>query len=171
MALEKARRHAKDDIGIVARGGDPLSDKDAARDAVTVATVAEKFLGEYVMPRKKPSTLRLYRLAIDVAHHAAARHDPDCGREPRGRREAPRPAPGDADSGEPRAGRAVEAAGMEHDEGRYRPAGPNPCHGIEKFEERRRKRYLDADEYARLGQALRTAAIQPDRAPPSSSCC
>ena len=48
MALEKARRHAKDDIGIVARGGDPLSDKDAARDAFTVAVVGEKFLAEYV---------------------------------------------------------------------------------------------------------------------------
>ena len=29
MAVEKARRHAKDDVGIVARGGDPLSEKDA----------------------------------------------------------------------------------------------------------------------------------------------
>ena len=65
MALEKARRHAKDDIGIVARGGDPLSDKDAARDAFTVAMVGEKFLAEYVMVRLKPSTQRLYRLAIE----------------------------------------------------------------------------------------------------------
>ena len=44
---------------------------------------------------------------------------------------------------------------------KYRPAGANPCHGIEKYEERRRKRYLDAAEYARLGRALRTADIAP----------
>ena len=44
----------------MARGGDPLSDKDAARDAFTVAMVGEKFLAEYVMVRKKPSTQRLY---------------------------------------------------------------------------------------------------------------
>ena len=56
---------AKDDIGIVARGGDPLATTDAARDAVTVATVAQRFLEDYVTPRKKPSTVRLYRLAID----------------------------------------------------------------------------------------------------------
>ena len=43
----------KDDIGIVARGGDPLGAKDAARDAFTVATVASGFSTDYVTPRKK----------------------------------------------------------------------------------------------------------------------
>src|SRR6476659_2555920 len=33
VALEKARKYAKDDIGIVARGGDPLGATDAARGA------------------------------------------------------------------------------------------------------------------------------------------
>ena len=56
LALEKARRQAKDDIGIVARGGDPLSEDDTARDAVTVATVAERFLEEHVEATRKPAT-------------------------------------------------------------------------------------------------------------------
>ncbi len=161
VALEKARRDAKDDIGIVARGGNPLSGKDAARGAFTVATVAEKFLDEYVTPRKKPSTLRLYRLAIDshitprlgtipiaeLSHEDAVRlHD---------RLRATSIL----------ANRVIavlsKLLAWSMTKARYRPAGANPCHGIEKFEERRRKRYLDADEYARLGKALRTAAIQP----------
>jgi integrase len=161
VALEKARRSAKDDTGIVARGGDPLSAKDAARGAFTVATVAEKFLEEYVTPRKKASTLRLYRLAIDshiiprlgpipiaeVSHEDAVKlHD---------RLRAT-----------PILANRVLAVlskmlAWSMTKARYRPAGANPCHGIEKFEERRRKRYLDADEYARLGKALRTSGIQP----------
>jgi integrase len=161
MALEKARRHAKDDTGIVARGGDPLSDKDAARDAFTVATVGEKFLAEYVMVRKKPSTQRLYRLAIDshitprlgaipiadVSHADAVKLHERLKATPI------------------LANRTIavlsKLLSWSMTKGRYRPAGPNPCHGIEKFEERRRKRYLDAAEYNRLGQALRSAPIQP----------
>ena len=41
---------------------------------------------------------------------------------------------------------------------KFRAAGPNPCQGIEKYPERKRKRYLTGDEYARLGQALKVAA-------------
>ena len=59
MALEKARRHAKDDIGIVARGAIRSADKDAARGAFTVATVG----GE--VPRR-------IRHAAEETVHAAA---------------------------------------------------------------------------------------------------
>ena len=145
----------------MARGGDPLSDKDAARDAFTVETVGEKFLSEYVEVRKKPSTLRLYRLAIDshitprlgaipiadVSHADAVKLHERLRATPI------------------LANRTIavlsKLLSWSMTKGRYRPAGPNPCHGIEKFEERRRKRYLDAAEYTRLGQALRSAAIQP----------
>ena len=41
------------------------------------------------------------------------------------------------------------------------PQGPNPCLGIEKYDEQKRKRYLTAAEYARVGKALRAAAISP----------
>jgi integrase len=40
---------------------------------------------------------------------------------------------------------------------KLRPAGPNPCHGIERYRERKRRRYLTAEEYARVGRALREA--------------
>jgi integrase len=161
VALEKARKYAKDDIGIVARGGDPLGATDAARGAFTVAIVAQRFLDDYVTPRKKPSTVRLYRLAIDahitprlgtvpiadVSHEDAVKlHD---------RLRAT-----------PILANRVLAVlskllAWSMTKAKYRPAGANPCHGIEKYEEHRRKRYLDAAEYARLGRALRTTAIAP----------
>jgi Arm DNA-binding domain/Phage integrase, N-terminal SAM-like domain len=132
VALEKARRHAKDDIGIVARGGDPLGATDAARGAFTVATVAQRFLDDYVTPRKKPSTVRLYRLAIDahitprlgtvpiadVSHEDAVKlHD---------RLRAT-----------PILANRVLAVlskllAWSMTKAKYRPAGANPCHGIEK---------------------------------------
>ena len=161
LSVEKARRHAKDDVGIVARGGDPLSDKDAAREAFTVADVAQKFLDEHVEARKKPSTLRLYRLAINS--HITPRLGPmpitDVGHvEAVKLHERLRATP-------ILANRVIavlsKLLAWSMTKGRYRPAGPNPCHGIEKFEERKRKRYLDASEYARLGRALRTGGIQP----------
>src|SRR5262245_48212175 len=64
LALDRARRQAKDDIGVVARGDDPLEAKDAARDAVTTRVAAEQFLAKYV-ELKKPATKRLYRMALD----------------------------------------------------------------------------------------------------------
>jgi integrase len=133
---------------------------DAARDAVTLATVAQRFLEDYVEAKRKPATLRLYRLAI--TGHIVPRLGP---------------IPiADVSS--------VDAAALHHRlrgtpylanralavlskllawsaTAKYRAAGPNPCAGIEKYRERRRKRYLTADEYARLGRALRQAAIAP----------
>ena len=44
---------------------------------------------------------------------------------------------------------------------KYRPAGPNPCQGLEKFAGHKRKRYLDAAEYARLGKTLPGSDIAP----------
>ncbi len=161
LALDKARREAKDDIGIVARGGDPLAPKDAARDAFTVAIVAQRFLDDYVVPRKKPSTARQYRQVIEQhlvprlgtvpiadvrAEDAVKLHD----------RLRATPI---------QANRVLavlsKLLSWSMTKAKYRPAGPNPCHGIEKYAERRRKRYLDADEYSRLGRVLRTAAIAP----------
>jgi integrase len=161
VTLEKARTYAKDDIGIVARGGDPLGATDAARAAFTVAIVAQRFLDDYVIPRKKPSTVRLYRLAID-AHItprlgtmpiADVRHEDVVKLHDRLR-------------ATPILANRVLAVlskllAWSMTKAKYRPAGANPCHGIEKYEEHRRKRYLDAAEYARLGRALRTTTIAP----------
>ncbi len=65
ISLEKARKRAQDDIGIVARGLDPLREIDVARGVQSVAAVAEKFLSDYVEARRGTATARLYRLAVD----------------------------------------------------------------------------------------------------------
>jgi integrase len=160
LALEKARKFAQDDIGVVARGEDPLSTIDKARGALTVATVAERFLEEYAA-HKKPSTERLYRLAItahitprlgavpieDVSHQDAVKLHERLRATPI------------------LANRVVAVLSSllawSMTDRKYREAGPNPCVGIAKYEERKRKQYLDDAQYQRLGQALRTAPIPP----------
>jgi integrase len=42
-----------------------------------------------------------------------------------------------------------------------RPDGSNPCRHVEKFAERKRERFLSADELARLGEALAAYAGSP----------
>jgi integrase len=46
-----------------------------------------------------------------------------------------------------------------------RDPGPNPCHGLSRNREQKRRRYLDAAQYARLGQVLRTAQRQQTISP------
>jgi integrase len=161
ISLEKARKTAQVMSGVVAAGQDPQRAKDTARDAVSVATVATRFLDEYVIPRKKPSTVRLYRLVIDAHLVPRLGHVPiaevshaDAVKLHDGLRATPI-----------LANRVLavlsKLLAWSMTAGRARPAGANPCRGVEKFEERRRKRYLDADEYARLGRALRSATIMP----------
>lgn len=161
VALEKARKHAQEDIGLVARGQDPLETIDAARDAVTVKTVGQRFLEDYVIARRKPSTVRQYRDAINsqIVPFLGARPITEVGHADAVRlHESLRKTPIQAN-------RVVavlsKLVAWSMTKGRYRPAGPNPCRGIEKYPERRRKRYLTPDEYARIGRALRSAAIQP----------
>jgi integrase len=160
LALPKARKLAKDDIGIVARGGDPLSDKDAARDAVTIATVAERFLKEHVEARRKPATLRSYKQVIEqhivrvlgsvpIADLTTA----DAIRLHQRLQSTPYQAN--------RALAVLSKLVAWSASARLRPAGPNPCHGIEKFPEQKRRRYLSEAEYARVGRALRSSKLAP----------
>jgi integrase len=156
ISLEAARKRAKRYLGVVADGGDPLRLKDGARDAPTLAEVADRFLDEHVKARRKPATLRLYTLAIDghlrplfgtmamadvgaaelVKLHHRLRATPYM------------------------ANRVLAVASKlfawaaQHG---YRDGRTNPCDGIERFPERARSRYLSPAELMRVGAALRVA--------------
>lgn len=160
IALPRARKLAKDDIGIVARGGDPLSEKDAARDAVTIKTVAERFLSEHVEARRKPSTLRSYKQVIEqhivrvlgsvpIADLTTA----DAIRLHQRLQKTPYQAN--------RALAVLSKLVAWAASAKLRQPGPNPCHGIEKFPEQKRRRYLSEAEYARVGKALRSSKLAP----------
>jgi integrase len=155
VGLAEARRRADRLRGIVSDGGDPQAERQARREAPTLADVIERYLGEEVEPRKKTRTLELYshylRKVIGPAIRAKKAHEVT---------------PGDVDrlhrliGADKRvtANRAVVALSGVYTFAQRRrliPEGTNPARGVGKFREQRRERYLSTDELARLGATLR----------------
>jgi integrase len=146
-----ARAEAADLKKLIDRGGDPLGDIKAGREAPDVADLCDRFVTEY-LPRKRPSTQKSYRQQIDVEIRPTL-----------GRLKVAEVAFVDVDhlhrtiSGRApyRANRCIALLsrmfsmairwGLRHD---------NPCKGIERNQEFKRRRYLSADELGRLTKAL-----------------
>lgn len=158
--LDQARRDARGMVGLVASGKDPLAAKDAARGATAVKAAINTWLDEYVAVRRKKATERLYRLAaghitktlgsIPVDQLTPA----DVSRLHGKLRSTPYLAN--------RCLAALSSLMTWCERQGYRPAGQNPCRGIEKYPEHGHDRYLTADEYARLGKAIRDAEKSGD---------
>jgi len=154
----EARAEAKRLRHLVDEGGDPLADIEDARAAPSVDELADRFEQEH-LPRKRPSTARDYKhmLAIHI-------------RPALGRLKVAEVAFSDIDglhqkitkSGSPYAANRTVAvlAKMFSLAVRWHMREMNPAKGIERNKEYGRRRYLSADELARLTQAL---AAHPDK--------
>jgi integrase len=147
-----ARKEAAELKKSIDRGGDPLGELKAHRSAPTVNDLCDRFTGEY-LPRKRPSTQHTYRLQIDneirpalgqlkVAEVTFADTD-GLHRKLTGR-------------GTPyRANRIIALLSrMFFMAIRWHWRTDNPCRGIERNQEHKRRRYLSIDELKRLGKAL-----------------
>jgi integrase len=134
------------------RGGDPLGDIVANRAAPTVTDLCARFESEY-LPRKRPSTQTTYRQQI------AAEIIPALGRL-----KVANVAFADIDGvhraitkrGKPyRANRVLALLSRIFTMAvRWHIRTDNPCKGIERNQEHKRRRYLSADELTRLTRAL-----------------
>src|ERR1700723_3830467 len=60
MAPDEARNQAKAILGAVAAGDDPAGEQIKAREATTLAELAERYLDEEVTPKRKPGTASCY---------------------------------------------------------------------------------------------------------------
>jgi len=168
LPLDKARRQAKRDIGIVADGGDPLQQKDVAREAPTLGDVADRFLEDHVEAKRKPATLRLYRLVIDghLRPRLGAMAIGEIGQDDLLKlHHRLRATPYMANRVLAVTSKLMNWAASAG----YRGRGPhvNPCDAIEKFREHPRKRYLTPEELKRLGAALRVAERRQTMSPPA----
>jgi len=158
LTLDEARKKARQMIVDAGNDVDPLARRDAAKAALKVREAMMSWLSEHVESRRKPSTLRLYRLAADG--HIL----PKLGSLP----------VGDLDTGHvaqlhrtlkgtPTLANRVVAVLSSFctwcERKKLRPPHSNPCTDklIERYGEEQRKRYLTTKEYARLGKALRDA--------------
>ncbi|HRK70014.1 MAG TPA: tyrosine-type recombinase/integrase [Micropepsaceae bacterium] len=155
LTPETARKMAQDVLELVRKGKDPAEDRTEHRKALTIAEFWALYDAQHVS-RKKPRTAEEYRALarayilpkfgdvkiVDLARTNVARwHSSDA----------------DLLDKPYRANRALALLfGMmtKAEEWGYRPAHTNPCEKIAKHAEEKRKRFLSAEEMARLGASL-----------------
>lgn len=156
LTLHQARQLARKKLAEVAGGADPAEDKKRGRQALTLRELGERYLREHARPKKKPaSAFRDERLLdrfvlpelgsrkvksitrADVAqlHHKIGRTTPI------------------------QANRTLavlsKMLSLAIAWGLY-PHG-NPCKYIQRFQEKKRERFLSSEELSRLGKALSDA--------------
>jgi integrase len=162
---EQARRLAKERLAEVTRGADPAGERQRVRHAPDLAALVERYRAEH-LAFKKPSTrtraeglLKRIILPAIGKMKAEAVTRTDILALHRAHRETP-----------VEANRAVTLLSgiltWAEDEGLVLPEG-NPCRRIKKHTERRRERYLSAQELARLGAAL--AQAERDASEPAAA--
>jgi integrase len=146
---ELARREAKRLLGLVAEGKDPADKKQKDRSAPTVDALADRFLEEHVEAKSKDRTFTEYKRLVErIVKPELGRlkvdevRSSDIERLHLKFRATPY-----------QANRLVALLSkMFNWSGRR--GERNPCVGIERFGEQKRRRYLSSAELARLGAAL-----------------
>jgi integrase len=157
---ETARSEAKQLLGSVEGGADPAADRIARKRAPTIADLAERVLAEHAEAKRKSSTAAEYRRLIEkiILPALGKRRVADVARVDITKlHHANRAAPYQAN----RALAVLSKMLTLAEQWGLRPDGSNPCRHVEKFAERKRERFLSADELARLGEALAAYAGSP----------
>jgi integrase len=150
---ETARAEALRVLGEVARGADPASVRAAAKAAPSVTELTARFLAEHVEAKRKPRTVREYRRLIEkiILPALGQRRVADVTRQDIAQlHHALRATPTEAN----RTLALLSVLFTFAERQGERPDGSNPCRHVERFPQRRRERFLSADELARLGEVL-----------------
>lgn len=184
--VHQARVDAARARGIVEAGGDPASERDARKAALSFAEVAERYMTELAGPYMKPSTVVGYRSLLNrhllpalgkmkvtaIDRQDVMRLHTKIGETPRKRASSKkagskgskkgasskRSKPAGTTTGAANRARSLLSAIMAAAEKwGLRPVGSNPCHGTPKFKEGKIERYLTPEERARFEAALRAA--------------
>ncbi len=146
---ELARREAKRILGLVAEGKDPADRKQKDRSAPTLGILAERFLEEHVSAKAKDRTYTEYkRLVARIITPELGRLRVDEVRSSDIERLHLkfRATPYQANRLLALLSKMFNWSGRRGER--------NPCVGVERFAEQKRRRYLSSAELARLGAAL-----------------
>lgn len=146
---ELARREAKRLLGLVAEGKDPAKVKSSDRTAPTITELADRFLGEHVEAKNKASTYAEYQRQVErlVKPELGRRRVDDVTHdEIRKLHVKYRATPYQANRLIALLSKMFSWSGLRGER--------NPCTGIERFTEHKRRRYLSHAELGRLGSTL-----------------
>jgi integrase len=177
FTFEQARRKAISIRGQVQDGADPARERDTRRGAATFAEVAQRYMETVAEPYMKPTTVAGYRSLVnrhllpalggtkitaierqDVMRlHTRIGEAPKVAKPKRKRKgagEAATKPVGTTKGAANRARSLLSAIMAAAEKWGLRPVGSNPCLGTPKFRERKIKRYLSAEERARLEAVL-----------------
>lgn len=151
LSLHAAREIAKGCLADVLRGGDPVAENRAARKADSVCELADRYLAEHAIPKKRPGSIRNDRTMLDcyiipqlgqlrVANVSHA----DIQRLHNRMSEPPY-----------QANRTLALLSKMFELSiRWELRTDNPARGVEKFYEEKRQRWLSDEELERLLKAL-----------------
>ena len=156
LTPDEARKIAKDKLRAVAAGEDPAADRKAARSALDMAALCDRYLEEHVAVHNKPKTEKGCRSVVDLyikpslgSRKVAGVDFADVDKLHRSMKDTPRQA---------NLTLSVLSKMLNLAERwEYRPLGSNPCKLIERYPENERERFLSEKELARLGAALDAA--------------
>jgi Arm DNA-binding domain len=175
LTPDEARKVARDKLADATKGADPASEKVAARQAMTVAQLCELYVRE-AEGRVKASTLAMDRSRIvchvvpllgnrtaagltlcDVARFQA---DIAAGKTAKGRKNG---RGGRTTGGQGVAARSVGMLGTILEFARrHGIIASNPARGVEKFPDRKSRRFLGIEEISTLGKAIRDAGAEAE---------
>jgi len=155
-SVEAARKRAGELKRKIGRGEDPLEEQIQTRTAPTVADLCDRYIEDH-LPRKRPSSqaedksqiARIIKPKLGTRKVAAVTHT-DVDRLHRELKRTPY-----------RANRTLALLSKMFSLSiKWGWRSDNPCKGVERFQEAKRKRYLSAEELKRLTASL---AAYPDQ--------
>jgi integrase len=160
LTPSRARRLATDALLRVRQGGDPSGERQAYREAPTVADLAERYMEEHARPHKKPSSILNDKLAWrnHILPALGRRKVADITREDivrfhRSKAETP--------YGANRVLALLSNAFKMAEMWGWRPEYSNPCHHVQRFREKKRQRFLSGEELNGLAATL--AEVERER--------
>ena len=153
LSFDEAKARARMIIADIDEGRNPNKEKEAERLSPTVAELAERFLKEYVPHHCKPRTRVEYRHAVEryILPALGSIKVTALGRdEVAALHHEMREKPYQAN----RTLGVVSKMMNQAEAWGLRPDRSNPCYHVRKYKEKKRERFLTAEELARLGKAL-----------------
>ncbi len=156
ITAEQARNRAREVMGELSKGENPVEYISQHRRAPTVSALCQRFFEDHVRERCKPSTQREYRRAIDLFIAPAIGSFKTVDVERRDIAELHHKFRDKPYQANRTLGVLSKMFNLAEVWG-LRPDGSNPCRHVPKYREQKRERFLSQTELRRLGETLNTA--------------